>query len=257
MAGRSLPGALVPASDPALPGRFELARCGACDAVTLGEAPPDAYETGAYRPVEPRLPRVARRVLDRFDRQRRGVEAALRGAVVLQRAGWEDAEVEPDTLDAVVSWHVPEHLDDPAAAAARAAGWLRPGGVLLAGVPNLDSCQARVGGHRRYHLDVRSGGASGTAGSGGGAGGRPDPPRRHDREDRNAPEATWAELGLTWRPKSAHAPKPSRGKPPTPIQPSFVAAVQAASSEATASRRAPPRRASGNAAASASEAARA
>jgi 2-polyprenyl-3-methyl-5-hydroxy-6-metoxy-1,4-benzoquinol methylase len=180
-----------------LPGPFELARCGACgSAVTVGEAPPDAYETGAYRPVEPRLTRGARRALDLFDRQRlgllrpylrpgaalldvgagrgrfvasaegagysargiepsrRGVQAALSGGIVLQRAGWEDAEVEPESLDAVVFWHVLEHLDDPAAAAARAAAWLRPAGVLLAGVPNLDSWQARVGGDRWYHLDV-------------------------------------------------------------------------------------------------------
>ena len=84
----------------------------------------------------------------------RGVEAALRDGVGLHRAGWEDAEVEPESLDAVIFWHVLEHLDDPAAAAARAATWLRPGGVLLAGVPNLDSWQARIGGDRWYHLDV-------------------------------------------------------------------------------------------------------
>src|SRR4051812_4722180 len=81
----------------------------------------------------------------------RGVEAA--GAVV-ERAGWQDAEVAPASLDAVSFWHVLEHLDDPGAAVARAAGWLRPGGVLLAGTPNLASWQARWSGGAWYHLDV-------------------------------------------------------------------------------------------------------
>jgi SAM-dependent methyltransferase len=54
----------------------------------------------------------------------------------------------------VTLWHVLEHLDDPGAALATIARWLRPGGVLLAGVPNLASVQARLGGSRWYHLDV-------------------------------------------------------------------------------------------------------
>ena len=60
----------------------------------------------------------------------------------------------PGSLDAATLWHVLEHLDDPGAALERIAGWLRPGGMLLVGVPNLASVQARVGGARWYHLDV-------------------------------------------------------------------------------------------------------
>jgi hypothetical protein len=47
-----------------------------------------------------------------------------------------------------------EHLEDPGAALARISGWLKPGGGLLVGVPNLGSLQALLGGARWYHLDV-------------------------------------------------------------------------------------------------------
>jgi len=59
-----------------------------------------------------------------------------------------------DGLDAAVLWHVLEHVPDPAAALARVRGWLRPGGVLLAGVPNVASLQARIAGGEWFHLDV-------------------------------------------------------------------------------------------------------
>jgi SAM-dependent methyltransferase len=54
----------------------------------------------------------------------------------------------------VTLWHVLEHLDDPEAALARVHGWLRPGGGLLLGVPDLDSWQARMAGAHWFHLDV-------------------------------------------------------------------------------------------------------
>jgi SAM-dependent methyltransferase len=90
-----------------------------------------------------------------------GIEPAVRGAqaarelgVEVAQAGIEDALIPAGSLQAVTLWHVLEHLDDPAAALVRIAGWLGPGGALLVGVPNLDSWQARVGGARWYHLDV-------------------------------------------------------------------------------------------------------
>ena len=46
-----------------------------------------------------------------------------------------------------------EHVEDPRAALARRSS-LRPGGVLLVGVPNLASVQAKVGRSRRVHLDA-------------------------------------------------------------------------------------------------------
>jgi SAM-dependent methyltransferase len=84
----------------------------------------------------------------------RGVERAAEiGAPVLS-ASIETAPVEPSSLDAIVLWHVLEHLPDPQDAVARIHGWLRPGGGLLIGAPNLASLQARLGGPRWYHLDV-------------------------------------------------------------------------------------------------------
>jgi len=77
----------------------------------------------------------------------------LRGAEVAA-VGIEDAAVAPASLDAVSLWHVLEHVTDPGAALARVAGWLRPGGALVVGVPNLDSWQAQLGAGRWFHLDL-------------------------------------------------------------------------------------------------------
>jgi SAM-dependent methyltransferase len=84
----------------------------------------------------------------------RGVAGARALGIELQRAAIDDADVPAGSLDAATLWHVLEHLDEPGPALARIAGWLRPGGLLLVGVPNLGSVQARVGGAAWYHLDV-------------------------------------------------------------------------------------------------------
>ena len=61
---------------------------------------------------------------------------------------------EASDLDAVVLWHVLEHLDDPRGAVERVRGWLRPGGLLLLGVPNRESAQARIAGSGWLHFDA-------------------------------------------------------------------------------------------------------
>ncbi len=84
----------------------------------------------------------------------RGVQrAAALGAPVTQ-VGVEQADIDPDSLDAVTLWHVLEHLEDPRWGLERISKWVRPGGGLLVGVPNLASVQASVGGQHWYHLDV-------------------------------------------------------------------------------------------------------
>jgi SAM-dependent methyltransferase len=82
----------------------------------------------------------------------RGVQAARSAyGVALERASLADAS---GHYDAVSLWHVLEHLDDPDAAIAHIASLLRPGGLLLVGVPNLASVQARIGRDRWFHLDL-------------------------------------------------------------------------------------------------------
>lgn len=85
----------------------------------------------------------------------RGVDGAReRYGVELVRAGIEGAPVATGSADVVTLWHVLEHVEDPAATLAVLHRWLPRDGVLLIGVPNLASLQARVGGPRWWHLDL-------------------------------------------------------------------------------------------------------
>jgi SAM-dependent methyltransferase len=58
------------------------------------------------------------------------------------------------TYDAVVLWHVAEHLRAPQETVRGIAQLLRPGGVLLIAVPNFGSPEARIGRAGWFHLDV-------------------------------------------------------------------------------------------------------
>jgi SAM-dependent methyltransferase len=61
----------VPGSDPALPGEYELLRCGSCGtAVTVAAAPVEAHESGAYGGGTPRGARFVGPLLRAFDRTR-------------------------------------------------------------------------------------------------------------------------------------------------------------------------------------------
>jgi SAM-dependent methyltransferase len=80
-----------------------------------------------------------------------GIDPSPRGENV-HRAGM--LEHTAADLDAVVMWHALEHVPDPAPALRRAAGWLRPRGVVLVAVPNLASLQARIAGGEWFHLDL-------------------------------------------------------------------------------------------------------
>jgi len=59
-----------------------------------------------------------------------------------------------DHFDAVVLWHVLEHVACPQSTIAEVARILRPGGVFLCGVPNFGSWEARLARDKWFHLDV-------------------------------------------------------------------------------------------------------
>lgn len=57
-------------------------------------------------------------------------------------------------FDAIMMWHVIEHLRDPRAVIAAAALSLAPGGVLIIGTPNPEALELRVLGSRWVHVDA-------------------------------------------------------------------------------------------------------
>ena len=98
-------------------------------------------------------------------RGRRGHRGDTRAQVV--RAGVHElGEVMGGRrADAVVLWHVLEHLDDLGDALRRVSGVMRDGGMLSVAVPNRHSLEARVFGgswhawepsRHRWHFDERS-----------------------------------------------------------------------------------------------------
>lgn len=72
--------------------------------------------------------------------------AAAEVADEVVQGALEDAELPfaAGAFDLVVLADVLEHLADPAAALARAAGWCRPGGAVLVSVPNVAHWRARL-----------------------------------------------------------------------------------------------------------------
>ncbi len=58
------------------------------------------------------------------------------------------------SFDAVVLWHVLEHLGNPQETLAEIGRIIKPGGLLLIAVPNNASWQARYFGSRWFHLDL-------------------------------------------------------------------------------------------------------
>lgn len=65
----------------------------------------------------------------------------------------EACHLEVNSLDVVTLWHVLEHLLHPIQTLQEIARILKPQGILLIEVPNLDSWQAKVGRGRWFHLD--------------------------------------------------------------------------------------------------------
>lgn len=55
--------------------------------------------------------------------------------------------------DYIMLWHVLEHLKEPEKTLALLKTFLKPGGLLIVGVPNFSSYQSIYGGANWYHLD--------------------------------------------------------------------------------------------------------
>ncbi len=67
---------------------------------------------------------------------------------------FEDSAFPDASFDALMLWHVLEHLADPVAALRKAHSILRPNGLLVVAVPNYSSIQARLTGRHWFHLDI-------------------------------------------------------------------------------------------------------
>jgi len=65
-----------------------------------------------------------------------------------------DHDFEPGSVDLVTLWQVLEHIGEPREFLARCHDLMRPGGVFVAAVPNIEGLSARLTGGRWWGLDV-------------------------------------------------------------------------------------------------------
>lgn len=80
-------------------------------------------------------------------------KARARGLRV--RTGTVESVAPPDEpVDLVAAWMVLEHLHEPATALRRMAQWVRPGGYLIASVPDASAFERRLFGSRWYALQL-------------------------------------------------------------------------------------------------------
>lgn len=65
----------------------------------------------------------------------------------------QDAVFSPESFDVVTIWHVLEHTEDPGAVLTLLRSWLKPDGILVVEVPNVEStCQAPHSTFHEAHL---------------------------------------------------------------------------------------------------------
>ncbi len=80
-------------------------------------------------------------------------EACSQGITCIKTGTVEDAVARGESYDAVILFHVLEHLCDPREFMGKVARIVREGGSLILQVPNRSSWQARLLGRRWYGLD--------------------------------------------------------------------------------------------------------
>lgn len=66
----------------------------------------------------------------------------------------DNLPLEANSFDAVVLWHVLEHVSDPSATLQSVARLVRPGGIVALAVPNFGSWQAALFKSAWFHLDL-------------------------------------------------------------------------------------------------------
>ena len=74
--------------------------------------------------------------------------------IKIHRGSLEEEKFEDSFFDAVIIWHVLEHLDQPAVTLDEVARITREGGLVAIAVPNFSSIQARVFKSNWFHLDL-------------------------------------------------------------------------------------------------------
>jgi len=71
----------------------------------------------------------------------------------IRRGMLDEVDLEPGGWDLVTVWHVLEHMEDPAAVLRKLRGALRPGGLLVVEVPNVEAtCQSPRGTFHEAHI---------------------------------------------------------------------------------------------------------
>src|SRR6185437_1366396 len=66
------------------------------------------------------------------------VGIARRSGIQIWQGRYDTAPLEPDSFDVITTHQVIEHVPDPLAFIRTLSGWLKPGGLLWIGTPNLD-----------------------------------------------------------------------------------------------------------------------
>ena len=65
----------------------------------------------------------------------------------------QDAVFTPESFDVITIWHVLEHTEDPGSVLGRLQSWLKPDGILVVEVPNVEAtCQAPQSTFHEAHL---------------------------------------------------------------------------------------------------------
>lgn len=91
-------------------------------------------------------------------KRRIGVEISKAARDIMQKKGLEtltDQEFLKNRslkADAISFWHVLEHVDNPIEYLKAAKRHLKPGGIIICGVPNIDSFEFKLFGLKWFHL---------------------------------------------------------------------------------------------------------